>query len=310
MHLHYSHKKNFGDALNPMLWNWIFPNLAEVKPEWDFYGVGTLLKADSRSSLPCRKLIMGSGYGYGRPVKLSDLWSIGFVRGPLTCQKLGLDLSHSMGDPAVLLLRHEMFSGRKRNSSGKSLLIPHHRSEEIADWEKLALKLNCDFCSPTSSLKTIVESILKAEIVYTESLHGAIFADGLGIPWVPIFSAKHLNFFKWRDWCMSMNIPFKPFMFPKPFRSAPMRSSDTIKGFMQRILSFLNINREKYSLSPVRPLALDEFDIYAENINQLLKKENPTLSSKTQREEQSYKQIKACTSIANKWRITFNSSLQ
>jgi len=284
--------------------------LDEVKPDWDFYGVGTLLKADSRSSLPCHKLLMGSGYGYGRAVKLSNLWNIGFVRGPLTCQKLGIDVSFSMGDPAVLLLQHDRFLNIKRASSGKNLLIPHHRSEEIANWTKLAENLDFEFCSPASSLETIVESILKAEIVYTESLHGAIFADGLGIPWVPIFSAKHLNFFKWRDWCMSMEIPFKPFMFPKPFRSAPMRASDTIKGLTQRILSIININRERYSLSPIHPLSSDKFDDYAENIGRLIKKEIPTLSSKTHREEKSNKLIKTCSSIADKYGFLINKLLK
>ena len=102
MNLHFSPKKNFGDALNPTLWNWIFPDLCNVFPDWDFYGVGNLLKIDKDSS-NIKKLVMGSGYGYGKPVKITDEWNFGFVRGKLTYKKLGINSSLGIGDPGSLI---------------------------------------------------------------------------------------------------------------------------------------------------------------------------------------------------------------
>ena len=105
MRLHFSPKQNFGDALNPLLWNWVFPNLEEVSNEWDFFGVGTLLKKDMHSTLDCPKLVMGSGYGYGNAVKIDSNWHFGFVRGMHTCKQLKIPESFGIGDPAVLLLK-------------------------------------------------------------------------------------------------------------------------------------------------------------------------------------------------------------
>ena len=137
---------------------------------------------------------MGSGYGYGNAVKIDSNWHFGFVRGMhTTCKKLKIPESFGIGDPTVLLLKNPKFK-KDFKTGNKNLLIPHHRSEENADWKKLADLLDFDFCSPTESADQMVKAISFAKTVFTESLHGAIFADSLNIPWVPIFSAKYINF--------------------------------------------------------------------------------------------------------------------
>jgi succinoglycan biosynthesis protein ExoV len=53
-------------------------------------------------------------------------------------------------------------------------------------------------------------------------MHGAIIADALRIPWVPIsaFNSRHekdTHSFKWADWCGSVDVEFEPLRLP-PFR--------------------------------------------------------------------------------------------
>src|SRR5439155_10040399 len=45
-----------------------------------------------------------------------------------------------------------------------------------------------------------------------ESLHGAIVADALRVPWVPLRIRRnpHTSPFKWEDWCSSMELPYGP----------------------------------------------------------------------------------------------------
>ena len=284
MRLHFSPKQNFGDALNPLLWNWVFPNLEEVSNEWDFFGVGTLLKKDMHSTLDCPKLVMGSGYGYGNAVKIDSNWHFGFVRGMHTCKKLKIPESFGIGDPAVLLLEKPEIQKKISKPGNKNLLIPHHRSEENADWKKLADLLDFDFCSPTESVDQMVKAISFAKTVFTESLHGAIFADSLNIPWVPIFSAKYLNFFKWKDWCASVNVKFNPVIFPRPFFCTDISLAKRVKALPKRLIGQLGLI-ERYKLTPISPIKDSQLEIYAQEISNLFDNSITTLSTKQKKDE-------------------------
>ena len=39
-------------------------------------------------------------------------------------------------------------------------------------------------------------------------MHGAIIADTLRIPWIPISTRPSINTFKWLDWCESMELEY------------------------------------------------------------------------------------------------------
>ena len=95
---------NFGDDLNLWLWDFLLPGFREVHPEMLLVGVGTVL---NRALLPAktRKLVVGSGFGYGALPDISDKdeWDIRCVRGPLTAGKLGLDADMGIIDPAVMV---------------------------------------------------------------------------------------------------------------------------------------------------------------------------------------------------------------
>jgi succinoglycan biosynthesis protein ExoV len=42
-------------------------------------------------------------------------------------------------------------------------------------------------------------------------MHGAIAADALRIPWIPIITSPRMLTFKWQDWCSSLGLKYKPY---------------------------------------------------------------------------------------------------
>src|SRR5690242_13980799 len=84
---------NFGDELNPWLWQRLLPGVFDEDDRTVFYGIGTVLgsviKEESRKV--DRRLVFGSGAGYGQIPRMDRTWNIYCVRGPLTAQALALD---------------------------------------------------------------------------------------------------------------------------------------------------------------------------------------------------------------------------
>lgn len=194
-------KGNFGDDLNLVLWPELFPDLAQRHPETHLYGVGTLLGGSFPDGPKC---VLGSGCGYrGKPVLDAD-WRVYWVRGPRTAQACGLDPALGLGDGAVL------WSGLRREHApvpGRIGLIPHHKSYDGADWDAIARLADLHPIDPRQSPAAVVTALAGCERVLTESLHGAIFADALGIPWRAVVLARRFNDFKWLDWLDTLGMP-------------------------------------------------------------------------------------------------------
>lgn len=63
--------------------------------------------------------------------------------------------------------------------------------------------------TPAAESKGVIQRIAKAPLVITESLHGAIIADALRVPWIPIALSPSFNSYKWEDWGQSMQMTFE-----------------------------------------------------------------------------------------------------
>lgn len=307
MKLHYSPKENFGDSLNPLLWNWIYDNLSEVKPKWDFYGVGTLLKNDNASKKFNNKLIMGSGFGYGRPVKVNSNWHFGFVRGPMSCNKLKISPEWGIGDPASLLLLHpsfKMFSSCKRSGN---LILPHHRSEELIEWSNISELTGFRYCSPNQNAREVISQIASAELVLTESLHGAIFAEFLNIRWVPFVSTKYINSFKWEDWCKSLQIQYHPKYCPVPLQSKELNFLQFIKNLPKKIIGKCGIIN-RYKLTPIRKTKYEEYQKIAQFFHEISR--DPVIStSQNQLKEEQIEKMHNRLSWGQKFGLALNGNI-
>ena len=79
---------NFGDTLNTMVWDRLFPDLTLHKEDMLVYGIGTLL--DGRHDQSRKKIVLGSGIGEAHAAMPDPNWDFRWVRGPLSAQEFGL----------------------------------------------------------------------------------------------------------------------------------------------------------------------------------------------------------------------------
>lgn len=217
MKLHYfrSPHGNFGDDLNAWLWPELLPGL------WDegadgitFVGVGTILnRLVPQTRL---KIVLGSGVGYSPlPANLHDgSWSFLGVRGPLSARAAGLAPETAITDGAILIGAIDGMVRRESERSGDVVFIPHVSSTETGAWEDICAALGVTHIDPRWDFHRVFSLIGNARLVLTEAMHGAIVADTLRVPFVPLVSSREISSFKWMDWTLSMDLPYRPIRLP------------------------------------------------------------------------------------------------
>lgn len=205
---------NFGDCLNDFLW----PHLVRWEgEEINFFGIGTLLCAHfEKLANPAQPThVFGSGAGIGKPLSAGAVrnWHFHWVRGPRTATSLGLPTSRVISDPALLI--GDFFE--RPSSSDSAVMILHHSTHRrLGDlWRIAASDAGFELVDPSSPVETVLSKLSGANLVVTEAMHGAIVADALGIPWVPVVAAEPLRYqFKWLDYAEAMEIRYDPYVLP------------------------------------------------------------------------------------------------
>ncbi|HET8819776.1 MAG TPA: polysaccharide pyruvyl transferase family protein [Xanthomonadaceae bacterium] len=210
MQLHYCriHGGNFGDDLNLDLWPRLFPDIARVHPETRLYGIGTILGGDQP---PGPKVILGSGIGYRGQARPDPQQRVYWVRGPRTAACLGVDPALGLGDPALLW---PALDNPRTPVPGRVGLVPHFRSLQRFDWMTMARAAGVHLVDPRMAPDAVAAEMGTCERVLCESLHGAICADAMGLPWRALVLARRFNDFKWRDWLDGLGLELRPAEMP------------------------------------------------------------------------------------------------
>lgn len=181
-------------------------------------GVGTILSrvTAERVSGYRRKVVFSTGTGYGEvPDELDDSWDFACVRGPKTAEAMGLPSSNAVCDGAILL--SDYFEPVEESKRSGIVFIPHIRTHW---WAGEALRPICDnlkwnYLTPDLPAEEFIDGVKNARLVITEAMHGAILADTMRVPWVPVAMHQH-NEFKWEDWFLSIDQDYYcNFLFPK-----------------------------------------------------------------------------------------------
>lgn len=200
---------NFGDDMNAWFWDELFPDYPEIAPDYTLFGIGSILGKYFLQDRD-RVVVMGSGTGYTAfPDDLPGERIFGWVRGPLTTKNLGLDADRAITDPAVMCPTLPSFQDLGDARSGR-LFIPHVGTERAdLNWAHVARRAGLEHLSPTTEAKQMIRRIARAELVVTESLHGAIIADAFRTPWVGIAISPTFSSYKWEDWARSMELDLR-----------------------------------------------------------------------------------------------------
>ncbi|MCU0352498.1 MAG: polysaccharide pyruvyl transferase family protein [Cytophagales bacterium] len=198
---------NFGDALNATVFPALMPDFFDGNPDVSFFGIGSLFGLNVLENSPAKKkIIFSTGYGkYGAQPRLDGSHEIVCVRGPLTAEHLGLDKSVAVADGALLLHHFKFAAPAKQHAFS---YMPHWQSEDRFDWAGLCAASGYHYISPLWNPDVVIDQILKSEVLLTEAMHGAIVADTLRTPWIPVKCYNNISEFKWRDWANSVKVDF------------------------------------------------------------------------------------------------------
>jgi hypothetical protein len=153
------------------------------------------------------KVILGSGVGYGSGLPDAQMMvesRFVAVRGPRSAETLGLSPEVGIIDPAAMIPTFPRFRSPVRE--GGVLVIPHHDSVRRFDWRLICAMAGTTYLSPCGESEAVIRRIAAADLVITESLHGAIIADAFGVPWRAICASRRFNRAKWQDWADSLAI--------------------------------------------------------------------------------------------------------
>ena len=122
------------------------------------------------------------------------------------------------------------------------------------------------FIDPGGEVDEVLAAIRGCELVVAEAMHGAIIADALRIPWIPVRCYDHILDFKWRDWCESLQLRYEPAILDAKELSSPgwttflkstsvnippvMSGEAVARGATQRLQERLELLRKDYARSP------------------------------------------------------------
>nr|WP_314542802.1 polysaccharide pyruvyl transferase family protein [uncultured Massilia sp.] len=273
---YYKHPSgNFGDDLNPWIWDTLAPELFDGDDSRILVGIGTLIN-DKAPAAPL-KLVFGSGVGYnGRP-QIDERWQFYCVRGPRSAQFLNLAPSLAISDPAVLLTQ---VAGPAPEPTGKVYFMPHHGSLGNADWRPVCAAAGIEFLDPSDDARETVHKIRGARLIIAEAMHAAIVADAFRVPWVPVSCYDHILDFKWRDWCESLRMDYQPTALPSLWdMERGMAMADRAKGKVKRALRGAGIWSDNWTPPVPATSGTREFDAAAAQLAALAKNGATTLSA-------------------------------
>ncbi|MBD2499329.1 polysaccharide pyruvyl transferase family protein [Anabaena azotica] len=271
-------RQNFGDALNPWLWEQLLPGILDDDPDCAFVGIGTLINDALPRRTPKAKLrvIFSTGAGYEKAMPVIDeSYKIYCVRGPISAQTLGLNSDLAVTDGALLL--RKVIEQNPLPKKYKFSYMPHYNFAGDG-WQRVCDQLGFGYISPAWEIEDILIRIRQTEVLICEAMHGAIVADTLRTPWIAVTTHPSILPTKWQDWCASMTLEYQPYSLSYYYQP---RAS---KGGWAN--SQTSANKLDHLLTPARKLQ-DWFrqQKAARELSNLVKIAQPCLSSDNRMEE-------------------------
>jgi succinoglycan biosynthesis protein ExoV len=265
---------NFGDDLNLWLWPRLAPEVCDEQDSTLFVGIGTILG----HHIPRKpvKMVFGAGCGKPGPLpKIDDRWKIYCVRGPLTAARLGLDPALALVDPAILVRRFLDHPSRPKYPVS---FMPHLQSMPHADWEELCARIGFHCIDPRAGVERVLRELQETELLLAEAMHGAIVADALRVPWIPVRMYSRFAEFKWQDWSQSIRVPLKLTDVP-PIYAQPPKGWKRLDYVVKKGLAHAGVGRKNWKRLGIRSSTQDEIHQSLEVLRRVPEKQPPCLSN-------------------------------
>lgn len=211
---------NFGDDLNAVLWPHLLPAMFEGSGGNEgFLGIGTLIGMPTPGCQRLHVFSTGAGYDLIRDWRVErKVWC---VRGPITAKLLDVEDDAALTDGAILT--PEVLRAPLPDATGRVVgVVPHWQSLHFPGWDDACKSAGFRLISPIDTPENVHAAIGGVSLILTESLHGAILADTMGIPWLPFITTKNVSALKWVDWCLSVDVEFTPMPLPPPSAAAAL----------------------------------------------------------------------------------------
>lgn len=208
---------NFGDDLNAVLWKEVLSPACFEADDAVLLGIGSIFRDDFLSDQETalkRVFVLGSGAGTGPlPRRWPNAeWSILAVRGPLTANLIGLPGAAITDSAALLAVTPALLPAASPRTD--IAFMPHYNSVLHSRWPEICEKLGLTYIDAHWPVAKTLERIRRARLVITEAMHGAIVADALRVPWIPVVCSPSILPFKWIDWTESLDLDFRPLALP------------------------------------------------------------------------------------------------
>ncbi|MFT3965880.1 MAG: polysaccharide pyruvyl transferase family protein [Sphingobium sp.] len=215
---------NFGDDLNGWLWEELVPGIWDKDDGSVFCGIGTIIGNEMPAA--SRVTVFSSGIGYRPPPTdfATSRWKVLALRGPLTARILNQP-EHAVADGALLLSTLPRLAPVPQSERRGVIFIPHYEAMTEGAWDHACLLAGVTLVDPRSSAHEVIDRIRHSRLVIADSMHAAIIADAMRVPWVPVVSSQRINSFKWLDWTLSLDLPYEPTPLPAISLSAAYGSA-------------------------------------------------------------------------------------
>jgi succinoglycan biosynthesis protein ExoV len=217
MKLYYHTGKNFGDAINPMIFNHYLGEYLNDDTTEVILGIGSILGLFKKPE-NCKKVyVFSSGYAkgaestYGKVPQIDKDYEIICLRGEGTAKAINVSAEYGLADGALLLPLVRPLE-RKKLKTFKFSFMPHSGTLNVYEgWQKLCNSIGVHLIDPRKDPELVLADLMDTEVLIAEAMHGAIIADAYRIPWIPVKTISTINEFKWADYCNSVELPYQPF---------------------------------------------------------------------------------------------------
>jgi len=109
----------------------------------------------------------------------------------------------ALTDPAILIAALPRFQNLARRGV---IFVPHWKSVGIGTWPSICREAGIDYVDPRQDSELVIRRIGSATLVLAESMHAAIVADALRVPWISVTTTPEFLAFKWADWAASLGM--------------------------------------------------------------------------------------------------------